>query len=272
MQGVSQDITETREAQAALEAAREELYESELHRIRERHRVDTLQEAVLPSELVDVPWLEVDASYTPATPDLAVGGDWYDVFPVGPERVAFAVGDVSGHGIEAAALMGQLRNALRAYALEEATPPVVMERLNRLLCRLDVDSFATAVFGVVTPDAVELAVAGHPSPVVFGPDGARLWHEARGPLLGVSPDQAYTAAARRLEPGRGLLVYTDGLVERRGEHIDDGLARLVAAVGDVAEKPIDGLCDDLVHRLVPAHAGRDDVCQVLLRVPGRSAP
>lgn len=256
-------------AQRELDATRAELFASELQQLRVRRNVDSLQEAMVPTELPPVDGFELNACYTPASPDLAVGGDWYDAFLLDDATLAFAVGDVSGHGVEAAALMAQLRNALRAYAFEDGRPADVLTRLNRFLCRLDTDQFATAVFGTVALDRAicRWATAGHPAPVFFRPGETSLGVPAadHGPLLGFRADAAYGETDAALEPGGGLLLYTDGLVERRGEHIDAGTERLRLLVHEVQTVPIEHLCDTVVERLAGGHEGRDDVCQLVVR-------
>ena len=257
-------------AQRELEAAQAELFVSELQRLRVRRNVDALQDVMLPHELPVVPGFELDAAYTPASEDLAVGGDWYDAYLLDTDHLAFAVGDVSGHGVEAAALMAQLRNAKRAFVSEDPSPAEVMGRLNRFLCRLDHQHYATVVFGVLdlADGRCRWASAGHPAPAVFGPhrpaellDGT----DRHGPLLGLRATATYPEVQRGLQAGEGLLLYTDGLVERRGEHIDDGLSALVAALDDLAAQPTPHLCDRLMDAVAGGHEGRDDVCQLLIR-------
>lgn len=257
-------------AQRELEATRAELFVSELQRLRVRRNVDALQDAMLPHQLPEVPGFELDACYTPASADLAVGGDWYDAYLLDPGHLAFAVGDVSGHGVEAAALMAQLRNAKRAFVSEDPSPAEVMGRLNRYLCQLDTEHYATVVFGILdlADGRCRWVSAGHPAPAVFGPDGqAALLDRAdqRGPLLGFRPHAAYPEVQRVLGVGEGLLLYTDGLVERRGEDIDEGLAALVRALDELAAAPTARLCDRLMEVVAGGHEGRDDVCQLLIR-------
>ncbi len=257
-------------AQRELEATRAELFVSELQRLRVRRNVDALQDAMLPHQLPELPGFELDACYTPASADLAVGGDWYDAYLVDPGHLAFAVGDVSGHGVDAAALMAQLRNAKRAFVSEDPAPAAVMGRLNRYLCQLDTEHYATVVFGILdlADGRCRWASAGHPAPAVFGPDGGTVLLDRvdqRGPLLGFRPGATYPEVRRDLAVGEGLLLYTDGLVERRGEDIDAGLAALVTALDDLAGEPTRHLCDRLMEVVAGGHEGRDDVCQLLIR-------
>lgn len=257
-------------AQRELDATRAELFASELQRLRVRRNVDALQDAMLPHELPTVTGFELDACYTPASPDLAVGGDWYDAYLLDAGHLVFAVGDVSGHGVEAAALMAQLRNAKRAFVSEDSAPGTVMARLNRFLCRLDTEHYATVVFGVldIEDGRCRWASAGHPPPAVFRPDGPAELVEIpdhRGPLLGLREGAAYQETEHQLRRGEGLLVYTDGLVERRGASIDEGMEALVRALDEYAGEPTARLCDRLMDAVAGGHEGRDDVCQLLIR-------
>ncbi len=257
-------------AQRELESTRAELFESEIQRLRVRRNVDALQDAMLPHRLPEVPGFELDAGYTPASPDLAVGGDWYDAFLLDPDHLAFAVGDVSGHGVEAAALMAQLRNAKRAFIFEDPAPEIVMARLNRFLCRLDTEHYATVVYGIldVADGRCRWASAGHPAPAAFRtgqPAEIVEVPDRRGPLLGWREQATYPEVEHRLRPGEGLLLYTDGLVERRTASIDEGLEALVRALDDHAGEPTPHLCDRLMDVVAGGHEGRDDVCQLLIR-------
>ncbi len=260
-------------ARAELDATRAELYVSELQRLRASRVVDALQEAMLPHELPVVDGFELDASYTPATPDLAVGGDWFDAFRLDDRTLALAVGDVSGHGLEAAALMAQLRNAKRAFTFEDPAPGHVLGRLNHFLYRLGSADFATVLYGLLDLSSGELrwATAGHPPPLFFQEGEAAPVEDpdARGPLLGFKRDATYGETTRTLVPGGGVLLYSDGLVERRGANVDEGIARVASLLAAAGPGPVDGLCDRLVASLEGGHEGRDDVCQLLVR---RSVP
>ena len=256
-------------AQAELDATRAELYVSELQRLRASRIVDALQEAMLPHQLPSVDGFELDASYTPAAPDLAVGGDWFDAFRLDDRTLALAVGDVSGHGLNAATLMAQLRNAKRAFIFEDPAPGRVLGRLNHYLYRLENADFATVLYGLLDLSNGELrwSVAGHPPPIFFG-DGVAAPVEdadARGPLLGFRADATYGETVRTLEPTGGVLLYSDGLVERRRGHLDDGIALVADLLAKTGGEPVDGMCERLFSRLDGGHEGRDDVCQLLVR-------
>lgn len=230
------------------------------------HIAETLQRKLLPERLPAIPGVELAARYLPGGPDVEVGGDWYDVFVYRDGRVGLAMGDVVGRGVDAAASMGQLRTALRAYALDRPSPASVLDRLGSLFHQLAPGQMATLVFAVFEPAAstVRLASAGHPPPLAIGPDGttAYLEHEPCPPL-GVMPYLAYKERIAHLEPGSTLLLYTDGLVEQRGS-IEAGLTRLRAAVAGSHDEA-EALCDRVIATLLPGGSEDDDAAVLALR-------
>jgi anti-sigma regulatory factor (Ser/Thr protein kinase)/putative methionine-R-sulfoxide reductase with GAF domain len=242
---------------AALAIGNARLYDRE-HRV-----VETLQRSLLPSRLPQPPGTFITARYRPGGDD--VGGDWYDAVWLEDGTIGLAMGDVAGHGIEAAALMGQLRNVLRAYAVETPSPEDAVTRLNRLLGR-ERSAMATLTYAAVDLNAGRLRYtsAGHPPPLVIGPDGETefLW-QARSCPLGVGQNDALDAAEADLPPGSTLLLYTDGLVEVPGETLDAGLERLRRCVngGDHAPDP---LCDRVMSELADV-SGRDDIAVLALQ-------
>jgi PAS domain S-box-containing protein len=244
----------------AIERAR--LYESE-HQIAHR-----LQSAMLPERVVRHPNLEIAAHYQAGTEAMEVGGDWYDTFSLPDGKLGIAVGDVLGQGIEAAAAMGRLRSALSAYALEASGPADLMARLNRFAATPSGVEFATACYAVIDPrsGALSYASAGHPPMLLLDEAGASRWLEGgrTQPLCGSIVFEA-SEATERLEPGDLLVLYSDGLVERRGEHIGAGLARLEDAVRSLRELPVDDLCDRLVTQLRADSPQPDDMVVVAIR-------
>jgi anti-sigma regulatory factor (Ser/Thr protein kinase)/putative methionine-R-sulfoxide reductase with GAF domain len=249
-------------AQAAPAIDRARLFE-ELDR--EHRTAVALQRSLLPDSLPDLVGIETAARYLPARDE--VGGDWYDVIDLPGGQIGVAIGDVAGHGLRAAALMGQLRTGLRAYALEGHAPGETLKLLDRLLQTVTGRGMATAAYGVVDPTtgALRYASAGHPPPVLVrhGHD-AQLLAPATAPPLGSLPFAAYREIEAMLEPGDTLLLYTDGLIERRGEPLTNGLERLraVAAQWATAEE----LCQRVTEQLVPPGGGDDDIAVVALRV------
>jgi anti-sigma regulatory factor (Ser/Thr protein kinase)/putative methionine-R-sulfoxide reductase with GAF domain len=229
--------------------------------LEQEHRAAVaLQRSLLPGTLPMLPDVETAARYVPARGE--VGGDWYDVIELPRNHVGVAIGDVAGHGVRAAALMAQMRTALRAYAIEGHPPAVVLARLDHLLQHSQPNAMATVAFAVL--DAVTgklcLTSAGHPPPLLVTASDAQLLELPIVPPLGALPFASYKQVEISLAVGETLLLYTDGLVEVRGEALGAGLSRLrAAAIGDPAP---DLLCTRVLDRL--AVANEDDVALVAL--------
>ena len=240
----------------ALENAR--LYEQE------RNVALVLQRSMLPASLPRDPRFEVAAHYQPGYAGLEIGGDFYDVFSVADDIVAVVVGDVVGRGLEAAAAMGQLRSAVRALALTRLGPAAVLERLDVFADQVPATQSATVAYAEIALGSGEMrfACAGHPPPVVAQPrDAPALAWDGRSAPLGLFfADVTRPEAAVALEPGARVLLYTDGLVERRRRAIDIGLDALVEEVGRRRATPLAAAIDELVRTLLDADAGADDVC------------
>jgi serine phosphatase RsbU (regulator of sigma subunit) len=248
-------------AQCAQAIERARLYE------RQRTVAGALQQAILPERLPVVPGVELAARYQPTPLEAAVhvGGDWYDAFLLADGRLGLAVGDVCGHGLAAAAIMGTLRNALRAYAFEGHDPAAVIEALNELLVGTSDHELATAVYAVLDGDRLSWCGAGHPPLAVLGSDGVpRLLNASTGPLLGLA-GSAYRAESVQLRPGDTVVAYTDGLIEHRTWGLDEGFVHLVDELGRRAGRDVDTLCDDLVRVGRGGRPQEDDVCILVLR-------
>jgi FixJ family two-component response regulator/anti-sigma regulatory factor (Ser/Thr protein kinase)/putative methionine-R-sulfoxide reductase with GAF domain len=232
----------------------------------------TLQRSLLPDRLPDVPGLALAARYLPGAAGTEVGGDWYDVIPLADGRVGIAMGDVVGRGIPAASLMGQLRNGLRAYAIEGHPPAAVLERLDRLVQSLNPGRMATLLYMVLESDgrSATFANAGHLPPLVVLADReARLLEGARGVPLGVLPYTSFEETDARIEPGSTLVLYTDGLVEERGISIEIRLGDLQRAAAAPFEGPNE-LCEHLLRELLPDGPGVDDVAVLALTTAAAS--
>lgn len=226
----------------------------------------TLQRSLLPDRLPEVPGLGLAARYLPGAAGAEVGGDWYDVIPLADGRVGIAMGDVVGRGIPAASLMGQLRNALRAYAVEGHSAATVVERLDRLVQSLTPGRMATLLYMVLEPDGRSLsyANAGHLPALLVEPDRPpRLVEGARGVPLGVLPYATFEEASTSVAPGSTVVLYTDGLVEERGISLEIRLAELERVATPSFEGPNE-LCERLLAELLPEGAGLDDVALLAL--------
>ncbi|WKE73322.1 SpoIIE family protein phosphatase [Streptomyces sp. WP-1] len=229
-----------------------------------------LQQALLPHSLASLPGVEAAARYLPATHGMEIGGDFYDLVAARPLTAA-VIGDVQGHNVTAAGLMGQLRTGVRAYTAVGQGPHEVMASTNQLLIDLGAELFASCLYLRLDPAAglAVMARAGHPPPLLRRPDGqVRVLDLAGGPLLGIDASAAYPTTEVALAPGSVLVLYTDGLVESPGVDIEDALAELGARLAELGDLPLETLADELVRRSVPAGARRDDVALLLLRARG----
>ncbi|MFJ5231825.1 SpoIIE family protein phosphatase [Kitasatospora sp. NPDC088391] len=237
-----------------------------------------LQRVMLPRTVPAVPGVSTAVRYLAAGSGLQIGGDWYDVVPLPGGHVGLVIGDVQGHDVHAAGIMGQLRIALRAYAAEGHPPAAVMARASRFLADLDTDHFATCTYAEVNVDyGVVYAVrAGHLDPVVRRADGsAHAVPVAGGLPLGVAPDEEYRVTRFSLDPGETVVLCTDGLVEARDMDLDTGFARLCAvvarelpAVGESPREPLEELADRIASQAADSSEREDDIALLLLRWDG----
>jgi GAF domain-containing protein len=237
----------------------------------EQHR-DTA-EALQRAQLTDLPPTEgllLAARYLPATRGLNIGGDWYDAFRQPDGSLLAVIGDVTGHGLPAAIMMGQLRTALRAYAVEGDSPAELLTRLHHLLRHQQPDLYATAVIARFRPGdpTVVWAAAGHPPPVLRTSGGAvRVLDTKPGIMLGVPLPYVYQDHRVELPAGSTLALYTDGLVERRAEGIDDGIRRLARALAALSptelERDPEAAAESLLKPLLDNSERDDDVCLLL---------
>jgi serine phosphatase RsbU (regulator of sigma subunit) len=236
----------------------------------ERSMALTLQRALLPDRSPTVAGLRIAARYAASDEHSEVGGDFYDAFAIDEQRVALAIGDVQGHSLEAASVMGELRAALRAYAIEGLGPAAVVERTNRHFRRFFPAQIATLCYAVVEPATRRATVvnAGHLPPLVAGPDGT--WGLAGGAtLLGVQ-GRPPSATVFELPADASLIFVTDGLVERRRRSLDDGLATMVSAVRDAWTTDVEMLSQVLLDRCRPHPS--EDLDDIALMVVGFADP
>jgi serine phosphatase RsbU (regulator of sigma subunit)/anti-sigma regulatory factor (Ser/Thr protein kinase) len=252
-----------------LDVAFEGLRRAQRSARREAHIAETLQHSLLLDDLPATPSLSFAVRYVADAREGAdVGGDWYDVIPLRPGTIGVAIGDVVGHGVDAAARMGHLQSALRAYALEGYGPAEVMERMNFFAREAPRAAMATLVYGVLDPAAGTFKVtsAGHPPPLSLDAAGNASFFEGdRGSPLGVHRFPRFEERTVILEPGASLLLYTDGLVESASVGLEDGLEFLAEAVrrGPVASP--DELCSRVLETMLTRIDSRDDVALLAVR-------
>ncbi|HET9249985.1 MAG TPA: SpoIIE family protein phosphatase [Actinomycetota bacterium] len=226
-----------------------------------QHRIaETLQRALLPQDLPAVDGLALAARYLPAEVGFKAGGDWYDVIPLAGGRVGLVIGDVAGHGLEAASVMGQLRMAVRAYALEGHRPADVVAHADSVLRVVAPEEITTMAYAEVDPATgeVRLVSAGHPPPIAIDTRGARYLELPKQPPIGVASGWSYDEAVVDVPAGGLIVLYTDGLIDRRDIPLDEGLDRLLAAAGTDLGRPAEALCRALITALVP-HEASDDI-------------
>ena len=228
---------------------------------------ETLQRSVLPDSLPRVEGVQLAARYLPGSTQVDVGGDWFDALILPDGKLGLVVGDIVGKGVRAAASMAQLRNAIRAFSVEYLRPPSAIARLNRLCMDVLDAAFATVVYMTVDPatGTCRISSAGHPPPLVAYPDGRVVLLEgARGLPLGTDPDAKYRQETIELPVGSVLVLYTDGLVERRGASIDDGIAAVRAALADAPTDP-DRLLDHILEGVIGGREREDDIAVLAAR-------
>ncbi|MEE1768502.1 SpoIIE family protein phosphatase [Streptomyces sp. JV185] len=257
------DVTDHAEAAERLRASER----------RHRETAVTLQRSLLPQELEQPDDLRIAATYQPGGTDAAVGGDWYDVITLGAGRTALVIGDVMGRGVRAAAVMGQLRTAVRAYARLDLPPHEVLQLLDGLAAEIDASQIATCAYAVHDPNEGRLVYssAGHLPILVSDEDGTvHRAEDPTGPPLGTG-GWIHTSGTIPLPPGSTAVLYTDGLVERRSEDIDEGVAALERALSGAKGSP-QVVCDRLIRSLGVTAEHDDDVAVLVVQHPARTGP
>ncbi|MEU2618402.1 GAF domain-containing SpoIIE family protein phosphatase [Streptomyces sp. NPDC007157] len=243
----------------ALERAR--LYDAS------KELAQTLQAALLPDSLPDVPGLDAAARYLPAARGMDVGGDFYDLVRVDDTTAAAFIGDVQGHNVTAAALMGRIRPSLRSHAVTGTTPAQALTQANRQLVALDPGRFASCLYArldLARRRAV-LATAGHPPPILRHPDGhTEVLSVPPGLLLGIDPDTDFPSTEIPLMPGTVLALYTDGLVETPGVDLDDAMSDLATQLAQARFQPMDRLATALIEHARRTAPRTDDIALLLI--------
>ncbi|MFJ7949044.1 SpoIIE family protein phosphatase [Streptomyces sp. NPDC096354] len=228
----------------------------------------SLQDALLPPALPTIPGMQVAARYLPTTRGIDVGGDFYDLIRCDATNAAAAIGDVEGHNVNAAALMGQVRTAVHAHATTGAPPGDVLARTNRLMADIGASLFVSCLYVHLdlTHHRAHLATAGHPPPLLRHPDGhTEVLDLPPGLLLGIDPTAHYPTTEIPLPPGAVLALYTDGLVETLGTNIDDTIADLANQLTHAQDQTMDALADTLIHHTTHTALRNDDIALLLIQ-------
>jgi serine phosphatase RsbU (regulator of sigma subunit) len=223
-----------------------------------------LERSLQPTKLPAAAGLEFAARYVPAEQS-PVGGDWYDAFILPSGELWIITGDVAGHGLNAAVIMGRVKSALRAYTMLGVSPEEVVELTDRKVTQFEIGTMVTLVCALSRPpyETIRVCLAGHPPPVFTAPDGsASLVRPAVGPPLCVQPDAQRTAIDLEWPRGGVLFFYTDGLIERRGADLDERLDTLVSAVPPATPETV---CTAVMHRMIGSEAGTDDIAFLAVR-------
>jgi serine phosphatase RsbU (regulator of sigma subunit) len=230
----------------------------------DRSAAAVFQQSLLPSTLPVINGMEIAGRYVPGRG--MVGGDWYDVFVLPAGQLGVVIGDVAGSGLPAAVIMGRMRSALRAYAVETADPAEVLARLDRKMQHFEPDAMATVAYAVFDPplNRMHISSAGHLPPVLAVPGKPATPASIAGdPLIGFAPaGQQRQVTTIEIPPGSVVCFCTDGLVERPGELIDEGLARLCQAV---STGPPEAVCSAVILSLVGPDGSHDDIALLILR-------
>ncbi|GAC1309295.1 MAG: hypothetical protein NVSMB19_22950 [Vulcanimicrobiaceae bacterium] len=238
------------------------------HALAREHRVaDTLQRALLPESLPQSQRVQASAAYLPGTQEAIVGGDWYDVFDLPDGRMAFSIGDVAGHGLHAAVVMGEVRQAFRAAAVNPKSPSLVLERANTIVNMRPDTAIVTAIFGILdrATSTITYAVAGHPPPILATRDGSAQTLPSRGIPLGVA-DSVFTHDwTFTLPPGSLFALYTDGLTEHSRD-VALGEEQLLDAVRAQIVSPSAEPAQAIVDRVFAHRKNADDVAALVLAI------
>jgi PAS domain S-box-containing protein len=269
------DVTAQRAAETA---ARDAIRAAEITQAQleaEHATLEMFQRAMLPTGVPTIPDVDLAVAYRPHPERAQIGGDWYDAFVLPDGRLALAIGDVTGHDLRAATIMGQVRNAVRAYAIQDPRPGSVLEHTNALLRTLSELNLTTMIYGVYDPATFTLlwSRAGHPPPLLRRGDAVTSLERPNGPLLGaVGADRRYSEGTLVLTAGDTLVWYTDGVIERRGGDIiaaEQQLQQLIMAhpVGADAHSVVTAINNSVIADGVLD----DDACLLVLHVPATAA-
>lgn len=269
---------EAHELEDAIKAAVEATAQaaiSETERRLEQDIAVRLQRALLPENPIQHLGLDIAARYEAGSEAMVVGGDWYDVIALFDGRIGITIGDVVGHGLEAAATMGRLRTAMAALAVHTDSPGTLLSYVDEYSRGTNRVEYASAAYSILDPKngLLTFASAGHPPMLVISPSGETRWlMEGRSPPFHGAALVKRSEASVQLEPGSLLLGFSDGLVERRGENLDQGMERLAAKAREVSNRSASEICDILLEAMGVATIREDDVVVIAIRYEAASLP
>ncbi len=249
-------------------AALDRVYHEMTRRIQREHRVaSALQRVLLPQELPEIPGLRIDTAYVPAAEESEVGGDWYDVFALSGRRVCISVGDVAGHGLRAASIMGTARLAIRTAARIESEPGAILQHVNRVLCADDPNVVVTAFAGILdlNDGTLTYAVAGHPAPIHVHPSGVLEFLPGEGLVLGIDARTRFEQREYRMHEGSGLVLYTDGIIEVHRDYFK-GIDDFTGAVRAESRGTSQNIAESIQRRILARTQPRDDCALMFLGV------
>lgn len=233
---------------------------------RERAVAGTLQRALLPQHLPNIPGIRLETAYMPAAQQYEVGGDWYDVFELSPHVIGISIGDVGGHGVRAAAIMGAARQAIRTAAYIDSNPAHVVSRVNREACRGCDSTPVTALFATLDlmNGVFKYVAAGHPLPMIMTPTGDVETLDGHGLILGVDPDAEFETHEQQLQKGCRLLLYTDGVVENTRDY-SHGVNALMQAFHEEA-RSMQNVARAIQERMLQGLPARDDAAILFIEI------
>jgi phosphoserine phosphatase RsbU/P len=266
--GTTYDMTRQRAVEAEALQARLDVAKAQAQMESERQVLRLFQRAMLPNQLPELAGADLAVAYRPLSPEMDIGGDWYDAVTLPDGRVVLSIGDIAGHDMRAAAVVGQVRSAIRAYAMLDPAPGLVLQHTNKLLRHRPEVVLVSMLYGVYDPTARVLtwSNAGHPPPVLRRGGRAEILHAPWLPILGaVDREEPYAEQRLALEPGATVVWYTDGLVERRRGELTHAVERLCALVCMAGDLPADDLASHLLVECLRDGQQTDDVCLFVLK-------
>lgn len=254
-------------------AALDRVYQTMMLRIAREHRISsTLQKMLLPQRLPQIEGVRIDSVYVPAAEDAEVGGDWYDVFAISPDRICISIGDVAGHGLRAATVMAGARLAMRTAARIDARPASIMAHVNRIVCEDEPEVIVSAVVAILDlrDGSLRYSVAGHPEPIVIRGDGEIEFLPGKGLVLGADSRAVYDTFETIVDEGFAILLYTDGVVEIEHDYFK-GIEELAAAARSAYSNASTNIAEEIQRAVAAGRHPQDDAALLFIAITSLSA-